>query len=134
MKIFGKCKIANKFINGKVDSSQFQFEDKGKFAIGTLTWSDKIKDKDGKESWSNCYKSFIVFEKHKHLFANNLGKSFEIDGYLVANNYVDKLGKKVSSEQVKINNVNVYEVINQHSVDKGNGFVSDDSMDDEIPF
>lgn len=143
MQINGKCKIANKWINNEIDKNQFDFENKGMMAIGTLQWSDVKKGKNGaKDEFTTTTKRFITFDSGTiDLIQSSLGQNIMIEGKLQGSSYTDKEGKKKKNEQVIIDKVSLAEgSISKHSADKGNDFVAEsnhveEELDDStIPF
>ena len=142
MQINGKCKIANKWVNNEIDKNQFDFENKGMMAIGTLQWSDVKKGKNGaKDEFTTTTKRFITFDSGTiDLIQSSLGQNIMIEGKLQGSSYTDKEGKKKKNEQVIIDKVSLAEgSISKHSADKGNGFVTEsnyveEELDDSIPF
>jgi single-stranded DNA-binding protein len=142
MQIYGKCKIANKWVNNEIDKNQFDFENKGMMAIGTLQWSDVKKGKNGaKDEFTTTTKRFITFDSGNiDLIQSSLGQNIMIEGKLQGSSYTDKEGKKKKNEQVIIDKVSLAEgSISKHSVDKGNGYVAESNQDEEgddseIPF
>ena len=137
MEIKGKVKICNKWIDGELDKSAYDFENRGTYAFGTLQWTDVKKGKNGdKDEFTNTKKKFILFDSgFMDLIEQTLGNQIEIEGKLEGSKYADKkTGEVKNSEQIKISKVSVVEKeISQHSKDKGNAYINDVS-DDEIPF
>ena len=129
-------KIANKFIDNKPDKGQFEFENKGRFAAGKLTWTDSGKDKEGNKVFKTSTKKFICFEANIEFIEQNLGSEFEIEGNLVGESFKDKDGKNVRYDQIVLNKVELFaKDLSKHSVDKGNGYQpQEEDTDDEIPF
>lgn len=123
MQIKGKARIANKFIDGKL-SDQFDFDNRGKFATGRLSWSFKKKDKVGTESWQRMAKKFISFGDNIVLFESSLGQIIEIEGYLENNSFQNSEGKTISYDVIKITNIIVDESKKE----------SNPVQSDEIPF
>ena len=143
MQINGKCKIANKWINNEIDKNQFDFENKGMMAIGTLQWSDVKKGKNGaKDEFTTTTKRFITFDSGTiDLIQSSLGQNIMIEEGSDEDDAEDaKEGKKKKNEQVIIDKVSLAEgSISKHSADKGNDFVAEsnhveEEFDDSIPF
>lgn len=145
MQVIGKVKIANKFVNDAIDKNSFEFENKGKFASGRLSWSDKEKDKDGNESWVSTYKKFIVFGDGVKTMEENLGAFFLIEGKIQTKSFTNQKNEKISYDQITINKVElapaaekfngkkfVSQAQSAHDKAKSNGFQPDES--DDFPF
>jgi len=137
MQISGKCKVANKWVDRKIDKDQFDFENKGSFSVGKLTWSDTVKDKSGKQDFVYSTKKFICFGANSDFIANNLSSYLNIVGNIKTESFTDKEGKLVKYDLIVLNEVSLAEKkepINKHNQSKANGFVPDVNMDDEIPW
>jgi len=136
MKIMGKCKIANKFIDNKPAKDQFEFENKGKFGIGKLTWTDSGKDKAGDKVFKTSTKKFICFGANIDFIEQNIDKDFEIEGNLVSESFKGQDGKNVKYDQIVLNAVGLFvKEVDKHSQEKGNAFQQDASgafIDDNI--
>lgn len=138
MKIIGKCKIANKFVNDKIDKNQFEFENKGKLGVGKITWTDTAKDKNGQKIFKTSTKKFICFGANIDFIEQNIDKTFEIDGNLVSESFKGQDGKTVKYDQIIVNKVELFvEKPSKHQQDKANGYQSqaeEDFISDQIPF
>jgi len=135
MKISGKCKIANKFIDDRPAKDQFEFENKGKFGMGKLTWTDSGKDKAGNKTFKTSTKKFICFGANIDFIEQNIDKEFEIEGNLIGEVFKGQDGKNVKYDQIVLNNIGLFvREVDKHSVDKGNGYQPQVDTDDEIPF
>ena len=79
-----KYRISNKWNDQtkKFDQDQFDFEDKGNFAVGRMSWSIKEKDKQGEVAFVNSSIKFICFGASKDLIGSNLSAKFNIDANL----------------------------------------------------
>lgn len=140
MQIKGKVKISNKWINGQIDKSQFDFESRGNIAFGALSWTDVKKGKNGaKDEFTTTTKRFAAFEPNLIEFLqNSLEQYLEIEGKLVGSSYVDKEGKKRNKEQIIIEQATLAEkAVSKHSQDKGNAYQKQEEEQDDglmIPF
>jgi len=147
MNISGKCKIANKWVDGGIDKNSFDFENKGKVGKGRLTWADGVKGRNGeKDSFIYTTKKFICFGANIDFIENNLGQQFVITGYLKTvklpfPQFKNEEGKPISYDEITINGVSLAEGEKQseHNKSKSNGYqpqqeeiVGEDS--DSIPF
>jgi hypothetical protein len=114
-----KYRISNKFINGKVDKDQFEFENKGKFGKGRLTWSVPIK-KDGQTTFENSSIGFVCFGDNVGLIESNLGAKFSIGGTISQKKNPNATGDQPKTYwQIVAYEVSIAEEsLNQHSVDK----------------
>lgn len=139
MEIKGRCWIAK-----KPKSEELDFVNYGKVASGTISWQNKIKTKEG-EYKATSYKRFTIFGDGINTIESNLGKMFEIEGFLRTEFYdskeLDEEGKpkRKSSEKIIINRVDVYENVQsqQESIKqiKQNLDIQDDVFEsDDIPF
>ena len=131
-----KYRIANKFINGKVDKDQFDFENKGNYGKGRLSWSVAVKG--DQMTFENSSIGFVCFGDNIKLIEDNLGAKFSIDGSIS-----QKKNPKATGDQPKtywqivafgVQVIEEGEKISKHSQDKANAFVSDDLEDEFIPF
>ena len=105
MQINGQIKICNKWVNGEIDKTQFDFEDRGSVSFGSLQWTNVKKGKNGaKDEFTTTVKKFAIFDAHISGFVQaNIEQKLEIKGELVGNTYLDKKdGSKKKSEQVII--------------------------------
>ena len=128
-----KYRIANKFINGKVDKDQFDFKNWGTCGKGRLSWSTKKKG----EQFENSSIGFVCFGDNIKLIEDNLGAKFSIDGSISLKKNEKATGNQPKTYwQIVAYGVKVIEegekILSKHSKDKANAFVSDDL--DEIPF
>lgn len=139
MQITGKCKIANKFINDRIDKNQFEFENKGKLGVGKLSWTDTAKDKNGQKIFKTSTKKFICFGANIDFIEQNIDKALEIEGNLVSESFKGQDGKIVRYDQIIVNKVEWFvEKPSKHQQDKSNGYQpqpeEDGFIDDEIKF
>jgi hypothetical protein len=141
MNINGKVKISNKWVDKQIDKSQFDFDNRGNIAFGSLNWTDVKKGKNGaKDEFTTTTKRFATFNSDvMNLIQSSLGEFLEIKGKLVGNSYIDKEGKKKNQEQIIIDEAELFvKEISQHSKDKGNGYQqqAEDSEENDsmIPF
>lgn len=137
MQIAGKCKIANKWVGGKVEKDSFDFEIKGAVGKGRLTWSDVIKGKNGeKDTFINTTKKFVCFGDNINFINQNLDKYLEIVGKFKANQFTDNKGETIKYDEIVISEVYLSAVKGQSQYDKAktNGYQNHNDFDDEIPF
>lgn len=141
MNINGKVRISNKWVDGQIDKTKFDFDNRGNIAFGSLNWTDVKKGKNGaKDEFTTTTKRFATFNGDViNLLKNSLGEFLEIKGKLVGNSYIDKEGKKKNQEQIIIDEAELFvKEISQHSKDKANGYQQQveesEEQDDEIPF
>lgn len=131
-----KYRIANKFINGKVDKDQFDFENKGNYGKGRLSWSVAVKGEQ--MTFENSSIGFVCFGDNIKLIEDNVGAKFSIDGSISQKKNPKATGDQPKTYwQIVVYGVQVIEEgekISKHSKDKANAFVSDDLDEDEIPF
>ena len=140
MEIKGKAKIANKWINDQISKIEFDFENRGNVAFGSLQWSDVKKGKNGaKDEFTTVKKRFATFNSDvMNVLNESFGKQVLIEGKLVGSSYIDKEGKKKVQEQIIVDKASLVEKeIDQHNKAKGNAYVeeSEEFIDDSfIPF
>ena len=141
-----KYRIANKFIGGKLDKEQFEFENKGNFGKGRLTWSVPIK-KDGQTTFENSSIGFVCFGDNVGLIESNLGAKFSIGGTMSQKKNPNATGEQPKTYwQIVAYEVSIVEddsfekaakMVDKHNAAKQNGFVKqpeeDDGFSDEIP-
>jgi len=135
-----KYRIANKWNEetSEFDKDQFQFENKGNFAIGKLNWSIKKTDKEGATFFLNASMKFICFKETMALMESNLSAKFTINASLEPVSFDGKDGKKVNYLQFIIYQADIVEqVIDAHNEAKGNGYQpekKEEDLDDILPF
>lgn len=133
-----KYRIANVWDDQakKFNQDQFDFEDRGKYAIGKFNWSTQKKNKQGKVSFTPSSLRFICFGEVKDLIANNLGAKFHIDASLCNESFTGKDGKKISFWQLTVFKAEIAEQgIDSHNQAKQNGYQpEDDFISDDCPF
>ena len=137
-----KYRIANKWNNEtkKFDQNQFDFEDKGSFAFGKMSWSVKKTDKkDQSVSFDNSSIKFICFGEAKELIANNLSSKFTVEASLLNKPYKGQDDKWKDSWQLTIFKAEIAEQgevkpaeksINLNDVDENGDF----DLNDDIPW
>jgi hypothetical protein len=131
-----KYRIANKFINGKLKQDEFDFENKGKYGKGRLSWSVPIK-KDGQTTFDNSSIGFVCFGENIEIFANNLNAKFDITGNISQKKNPNATGDQPKNYwQIVVNEVKIIEEakpVNAHNKAKGNGYVVEEN-DNDIPW
>lgn len=142
LNITTKYRVANQWIDGKLQKDKFEFHNKGNIGVGKLNWS--IQEKRGSEVIFKTSKAdFICFGENIAIFENNLGASFDIEGSIFVDSYTNKKGEMVYPFKIKVWSVSVADAelkpIDSHSQAKANGYVKQDEaeeeiIDDEIPF
>lgn len=136
-----KYRIANKFIDGKLNKDQFDFENKGKYGKGRLSWSVPIK-KDGQTTFENSSIGFICFGENIEIIENNLGAKFDITGNISQKKNPNATGDQPKMYwQIIVNEARVIEEekpkVDKHSTSKANGYIKqpeEDLDDDLVPF
>jgi hypothetical protein len=109
MKISGKCKLANKWTDGVVDKTAFDFENKGKIGKGRLTWTDVVKGRNGeKDTFIPTTKKFICFGDVISFIEKNMDQYFEIKGSWKTEKFTTDTGKAVSYDQVVVNEATLF--------------------------
>ena len=115
--------------------------DRDKFEVretdGTISGKVSISTKKG-DKWVSKPMPFTAFKSKidvgtMEALLNSNGKTFEADFNIAADSFTDKEGKEVTYLKLIINEAKG-EAIPQHSVDKGNNFLSDEGDLDQIPF
>lgn len=152
----GPCRVSNKFDDkSQVIRDQYQFEiktsnDGKKFGVGRLTISSSKKVNGKHESKYKSY-PFIVFDIDViEIIQETLGKTIEISGYSLIDEYIDKEGKRQTVEKYVINFAKLQtKKIDQHNQDKANGYQRESTVglvkqpvqnvdsyddDDSVPF
>lgn len=110
MKISGKCKLANKWNDGVVDKTAFDFENKGKIGKGRLTWADVTKGKNGeKDTFISTTKKFICFGDVISFFEKNIKETFEISGNWRTEQFKTDEGKVVKYDLIVVNEAKLFE-------------------------
>jgi len=135
MEIKGKAKVANKWINNEISKTEFDFENRGNVAFGSLQWSDVKKGKNGaKDEFTTVKKRFATFDASvMDVLYNSFGKQVLIEGKLVGSSYIDKEGKKKVQEQIIVDKASLVEKeIDAHSAAKGDGFQPQSLSDDDV--
>ena len=76
-----KYRLSNKYdkSTNSFDKSQFEFENKGNYGKGRISWSIANKKGD-KTTFENSTIGFVCFGENIALFENNLDGRFLIDG------------------------------------------------------
>lgn len=144
-----KYRIANKFTNGKLNKDEFDFENKGNYGKGRLTWSVPIK-KDGQTTFENSSIGFVCFGGNVELISNNLGSKFDITGNISQKKNPNATGDQPKTYwQIVVNEVRVLEddsferaakMVDKHNSAKANGYqvettpALDEWQDDIVPF
>jgi hypothetical protein len=109
MQVSGKCKIANKWVDRKLDKDQFDFDNKGSFSVGKLTWSDSVKDKSGNQSFVYSTKKFICFGANGDFIESNLSNYIDIVGNIKTESFTNKEGEVIKYDLIVINEVKLSE-------------------------
>ena len=131
-----KYRISNKWNDQtkKFDQDQFDFEDKGNFAVGRMSWSIKEKDKQGEVAFVNSSIKFICFGASKDLIGSNLSAKFNIDANLCNKSFTNDEGKKIAFWQLTIFQVEIAEQGEYKEPAKASEAVEEDDFDNIIPF
>lgn len=132
-----KYRIANKY-DSKTKSylkDEFDFEDKGNYGTGKLSWSTSKKDKHGKQIFTSSTVKFICFGETKSFIAANLRGKFKIDASLSNESFTNQKGEKISFWQLTVFSAELAE-ITQHDAAKANAYQpeAEEELDDTIPF
>jgi hypothetical protein len=134
-----KYRIANKFTNGKLNKDEFDFENKGKYGKGRLSWSVPIK-KDGQTTFDNSSIGFVCFGENIEIFANNLNAKFDITGNISQKKNQNATGDQPKNYwQIVVSEVKIIEEakpVDSHNTAKANSYVkeTEDLDDDLLPF
>ena len=130
-----KLKLQNKY---NKDTKSF---DKGVFELretdGTISGKVQISSKKG-DKWLNKAMPFTAFkskidDETTNVLLNSNGESFEANINLVVDSFTEKeTNKEIVFFKVIINEARG-KTISQHSIDKGNAYVSEDDSD-QIPW
>jgi len=138
-----KYRVGNKFINGKVDQNQFDFENKGNYGKGRLTWSTAIK-KNGQTTFESSSIGFVCFGENISIIENNLGSKFNIEGTIAQKRNPNATGDQPKTYwQIVVFGVNILEddqfekaakAVDKHNKAKANAFVAEEEfVDDDFP-
>lgn len=125
-------RISNKWDDKtKSFSQEYEFEDKGNYATGRITWSVPKKDKQGKVTFVNSALKFICFGDAKNFIASNLGSKFNIEANLCNESFTNQKGEKISFWQLTIFEANLAEIKAKKEVKEPE---TQEDLDDNIPF
>jgi hypothetical protein len=120
-------KIAKIFENNKL-TDKFNLKEHDKVFTGRIQISNKIKDK-----WVNKAMSFVFFKNSDlntvNFFKNYDGSSFQMDFDLT----IDKMPNSEDA-YIKIIIKKTWKEVDKHSIEKGNGYATQDNYFSEIPF
>tara|TARA_R110002126_G_scaffold155294_2_gene302322 strand:+ start:46 stop:483 length:438 start_codon:yes stop_codon:yes gene_type:complete len=143
LNITTKYRVANQWIDDKLQKDKFEFENKGNIGVGKLSWSIQEK-KGGEVVFKTSKADFICFGENISIFENNLGANFNIEGSIFVDSYTNKKGETVYPFKIKVWKASVVDAelkpINSHNQAKANGYVKqdevkiEDDFDDDIPF
>ena len=133
MKISGKVKINNKWIDNRIDESKYEFEDRGNVAFGSLSWRDVKKGKNGqKDEFTSTTKRFVSFNTDTiRIIKDSLGNFINIEGKLLGSQYTNKEGVREKSEQIVVDKAEPLEGSHKSHPKESNSSIEND---DEIPF
>ena len=133
LNITTKYRVANQWIDGKLQKDKFEFQNKGNIGVGKLSWS--IQEKKGSEVFFKTSKAdFICFGENISIFEDNLGANFNIEGSIFIDAYTNKKGETVYPFKIKVWNVSVIDDLEKRIFKIAEYSTPEEEVIDDVPF